>query len=78
MFDSCTLGTFIVDLVLQILSWMAEENRNTIRKSQREGIETAQKNGIKFGLPEIGLSYTKRKSEMRNRKSLFINIITIK
>lgn len=38
-----SLGTFIADLVLQILSWMAEEDRNRIRKSQREGIDTAKK-----------------------------------
>lgn len=48
-----SLGTFIADLVLQILSWMAEEDRNRIRKSQREGIDTALKNGVKFGRPEI-------------------------
>lgn len=64
-----SLGTFIADLVLQILSWMAEENRNTIRKSQREGIETAQKNGIKFGRREIEISdefvavYNRRKAK---------------
>jgi len=51
-----SLGSFIADLVLQILSWMAEEDRNRIRKSQREGIETAQKNGVKFGRPEIEIS----------------------
>lgn len=51
-----SLGTFIADLVLQILSWMAEEDRNRIRKSQREGIDTAIKNGVKFGRPEIEAS----------------------
>lgn len=51
-----SLGTFIADLVLQILSWMAEEDRNRIRKSQREGIDTALKNGVKFGRPEIEVS----------------------
>ncbi|RPK03100.1 hypothetical protein FH5_02176 [Priestia endophytica] len=34
-----SLGTFITDLVLQILSWMAEEERDRIRKHQREGID---------------------------------------
>lgn len=48
-----SLGTFIADLVLQILSWMAEEDRNRIRKSQREGIDTALKNGVKFGRPKV-------------------------
>lgn len=51
-----SLGTFIADLVLQILSWMAEEDRNRIRKSQREGIDTALKNGVKFGRPEVEIS----------------------
>ncbi|PJK17273.1 DNA recombinase [Chryseomicrobium excrementi] len=51
-----SLGTFIADLVLQILSWMAEEDRNRIRKSQREGIDTALKNGVKFGRPQIEIS----------------------
>lgn len=51
-----SLGTFIADLVLQILSWMAEENRNTIRKSQREGIESAKKSGVRFGRPKVEVS----------------------
>lgn len=51
-----SLGTFIADLVLQILSWMAEEDRNRIRKSQREGIDTAKKSGVKFGRPEKEIS----------------------
>ncbi|WML28399.1 recombinase family protein [Neobacillus sp. OS1-33] len=47
-----SLGTFIADLVLQILSWMAEDERNRIRKRQREGIDVAKKNGITFGRPK--------------------------
>ena len=46
------LGTFIADLVLQILSWMAEDERNRIRKRQREGIDVALKNGVAFGRPK--------------------------
>jgi DNA invertase Pin-like site-specific DNA recombinase len=34
-----SLGTFIADLVLQILSWMEEEERDRIRKRQREAID---------------------------------------
>jgi len=48
-----SLGTFIADLVLQILSWMAEEERDRIRKRQREGIDTAVKNGVKLGRPKV-------------------------
>jgi DNA invertase Pin-like site-specific DNA recombinase len=48
-----SLGTFIADLVLQILSWMAEEERNRIRKRQREGIDLALQNGAVFGRPKV-------------------------
>lgn len=47
-----SMGTFIADLVLQILSWMAEEERERIRKRQREGIDIALRNGISFGRPK--------------------------
>ncbi|WP_308211994.1 recombinase family protein [Neobacillus cucumis] len=46
-----SLGTFIANLVLQILTWMAEDERNRIRKRQCEGIYVAIKNGIVFGRP---------------------------
>ena len=48
-----SLGTFIADLVLQILSWMAEEERDRIRKRQREGIDVALQNGTVFGRPKV-------------------------
>ncbi|KNH12931.1 DNA recombinase [Priestia megaterium] len=51
-----SLGTFIADLVLQILSWMAQEERDRIRKRQREGINAALKNGISFGRPKAQVS----------------------
>ena len=47
-----SLGTFIADLVLQILSWMAEEERERIRKRQREGIDVALQSGVPFGRPK--------------------------
>lgn len=50
-----SLGTFIADLVLQILSWMAEEERDRIKKRQREGIDLALKNGVKLGRPKMEL-----------------------
>ena len=46
------MGTFIADLVLQILSFVAREN---IRKRQAQGIAVAKAKGIKFGRPEIAL-----------------------
>lgn len=48
-----SLGTFISDLVLQILSWLAEEERNKIRTRQREGIDIALDQGRPYGRPKI-------------------------
>lgn len=45
------MGTFIADLVLQILSFVAENERNNIRKRQAEGIAAAKSRGVKFGRP---------------------------
>ena len=43
------LGTFIADLVLQILSFVAQNEREYIRKRQAEGIAAAKAKGIRFG-----------------------------
>ena len=43
------LGTFISDLVLQLLSFVAQNERENIRQRQAEGIEAAKKRGVKFG-----------------------------
>ncbi|MFB5192017.1 recombinase family protein [Alicyclobacillus fastidiosus] len=51
-----SMGTFISDLVLQILSWLAEEERERIRKRQREGIDAAMQNGAKFGRPKADIT----------------------
>ncbi|MGE8077331.1 recombinase family protein [Peribacillus loiseleuriae] len=48
-----SLGTFIADLTLQILSWMAQEKREPIRKRQREGIDVALQNGVAFSQPKV-------------------------
>ena len=45
------LGTFISDLVLQVLSFEAEQERAFIKQRQKEGIAEAKKKGIKFGRP---------------------------
>ena len=42
-------GTFIADLVLQILSYVAQTEREMIRKRQAEGIAAAKARGVKFG-----------------------------
>jgi len=46
------MGTFIADLVLQILSFVAENERENIRKRQEQGIAAAKKRGVRFGRPE--------------------------
>ncbi len=49
------MGTFIADLVLQILSFVAQNERENIRKRQAQGIAVATAQGVKFGRPEIML-----------------------
>ncbi len=46
------MGTFIADLVLQILSFVAENERENIRKRQQQGIIAAKARGVRFGRPE--------------------------
>ena len=45
------MGTFIADLVLQILSFVAQSEHESIRKRQAEGIAAAKARGVKFGRP---------------------------
>lgn len=47
------LGTFIADLVLQLLSFVAENERINIRQRQKEGIAAAKRRGVRFGRPPI-------------------------
>ena len=46
------MGTFIADLVLQILSFVAQSEREKIRERQRQGIAAAKARGVRFGRPE--------------------------
>lgn len=46
------LGTLISDIVLQILSYVAEIERNEIRQRQKEGIAIAKSRGVHLGRPE--------------------------
>ncbi len=50
--DKNLMGTFIADLVLQILSFVAQNERENIRKRQAEGIAAAKAKGVRFGRPE--------------------------
>ncbi len=46
------MGTFIADLVLQILSFVAQSERENIKKRQAQGITAAKAKGVRFGRPE--------------------------
>lgn len=47
------VGKFISDIVLQVLSFVAQNERETMRIRQAEGIKTAKARGVKFGRPRI-------------------------
>ena len=49
------VGKFISDIVLQVLSFVAQNERETMRIRQAEGIKTAKARGVKFGRPRIEL-----------------------
>lgn len=69
-------GTLIADLVLQLLSYVAQAERESIRQRQAEGIAAARKRGVRFGRPAMILpeafdeTYTKWCSgEITSRKA---------
>lgn len=45
------MGTFLSDIVLQVLSFVAENERTNIRQRQAEGIAAAKSKGVRFGRP---------------------------
>ncbi len=49
------MGTFLSDIVLQVLSFVAENERHNIKQRQAEGIAAAKARGVKFGRPAIPL-----------------------
>ena len=65
-------GTFIADLVLQILSYVAQQEREFIHQRQAEGITAAKERGVKFGRPpkkKPAWFYEVRKAWERNEIS---------
>lgn len=50
------LGTFISDLILQVLSFVAEQERNNIKKRQAEGIAIAKAKGKELGRPKAEIT----------------------
>ena len=53
--DKDLMGTFIADIVLQILSFVAQNERENIKRRQAEGIAAAKARGVKFGRPSYPL-----------------------
>lgn len=47
------VGKFISDIVLQVLSFVAENERTNIKQRQMEGIRIAKEKGVKFGRPKV-------------------------
>ena len=74
------LGTFISDLVLQVLSFVAEQERTNIRQRQAEGIAVAKAKGKKFGRPTIPIppnfaeEYTKWKERKQTARATMMNL----
>lgn len=50
------MGTFIADLVLQVLSFVSQNERENIRRRQEQGIAAARQKGVRFGRPKIPIS----------------------
>ena len=50
--DKDLIGTFISEIVLQLLSFVAQNERENIKNRQRQGIEAAKLRGVKFGRPK--------------------------
>lgn len=46
------MGTFLSDIVLQVLSFVAENEHKNIRERQKEGIDAAKLRGVQFGRPQ--------------------------
>ncbi|MCI5773603.1 MAG: recombinase family protein [Erysipelotrichaceae bacterium] len=63
-------GRFVADLVLQILSYVAQTERDNIKQRQKEGIAAAKKRGVKFGRPrkKIPQEFTMVKKAWENNQ----------
>ncbi len=52
-YDDELMGKFVSDVVLNVLSFVAENERKNIKQRQKEGIAIAKAKGVKFGRPSI-------------------------
>jgi len=64
------MGTFLSDIVLQVLSFVAENERTNIRQRQAEGIAAAKARGVRFGRPPKPLpgNFRQAHRDWRSRK----------
>ncbi|MCC8015431.1 MAG: recombinase family protein [Eubacterium sp.] len=64
------LGSFLSDIVLQVLSFVAENERDNIKQRQAEGIAAAKAKGVKFGRPQRPLpeNFYEVHKRWRNKK----------
>lgn len=64
------IGTFVADLVLQILSYVAQTERENIKQRQKEGIAAARLRGVQFGRPRMQVpeEFERLKEEWENKK----------
>lgn len=71
------MGTFIADLVLQILSFVAQNERENIRQRQAEGIAAAKARGVPFGRPALPLpeNFGEVVSSWRNKEIDFASAL---
>ena len=63
-------GTFVADLLLQILSYVAQTERENIKQRQKEGIAAAKLRGVQFGRPRKPLpdNFQQVKADWENKK----------
>lgn len=59
-----TLGTFVSDLVLQVLSFVAERERENIKQRQMEGISVAKAKGKHLGRPQMNLDTLSKEQKL--------------
>ena len=73
------MGTFIADLVLQILSFVAQNERENIKKRQAQGIAAAKAKGVKFGRPEKSVpdNFSKLIREWEKNKLSFPELLKL-
>jgi DNA invertase Pin-like site-specific DNA recombinase len=71
------MGTFIADLVLQILSFLAQSERENIKKRQAQGIAAAKAKGIKFGRTEkeVPEDFEKNVKEWKQKRLSFSEVL---